>query len=55
VARKAKYTTALPVYVAQSVRDRINKIATEEELSLAQVLREIIDIGLPAREKRGQD
>lgn len=50
MARKARYLRALPVYVEPEVRERIDRMAEQEELSLAQVIREIIEIGLPVRE-----
>jgi predicted DNA-binding protein len=54
MARKAQYTKALPVYVKQPIKDRIEAVATNEDISMAQVIREIIDEGIEAREKRGQ-
>jgi cytidylate kinase len=52
MARRAKYTTALPVYVEPSVKERIEALADRENISMAQVIREIIDGGLGARERR---
>lgn len=46
MARKAKYTRALPVYVTPKVRARLDEIAKDRELSLAEVTRELIDVGL---------
>lgn len=46
MARKAKYTYALPVYVTPAVRERILEIAERNELSQAEVVRDIIDRGL---------
>lgn len=46
MARKAKYTAALPVYVTPAVRAEILKIADEREVSQAEVVRELIDRGL---------
>lgn len=46
MARKAKYTQALPVYVTPEVRARILKIADEQERSQAEVVRELINGGL---------
>lgn len=48
--RHARYTTALPVYVEPDRRKRIQAIADRERISMAQVIREIIDAGLLARE-----
>lgn len=55
MARKARFTTALPVYVEPDRKERILKIADTEEISQAQVIREIIDAGLEAREQRHRD
>lgn len=49
MARVAKYTDALPVYVRPEVKERITKIADREQISMAQVIREIIDMGLEPR------
>jgi cytidylate kinase len=50
--RKAQYTKALPVYVQEDRKERILRIADAEDISMAQVIREIIDAGLEARERR---
>ena len=49
MARVAQYTLALPVYVRPVVKERIEQIADREQISMAQVIREIIDMGLEAR------
>jgi hypothetical protein len=46
VARKAKYTKALPVYVTPAVRARLDEIAEIKDLSVAEVTRRLIDEGL---------
>lgn len=46
MARKAKYTAALPVYVETDVRDEIKRIADAMEISQAEVVRELIAVGL---------
>lgn len=50
--REAKYTQALPVYVTATVRERIEKIATDCRVSLAEVIRDIIDHGIDGAEAR---
>lgn len=52
MARKAKYTDALPVYVAPEIRARILRIAEEYDISQAEVTRQALDAGLPAVEER---
>lgn len=52
MARVAQYTDALPVYVTPEVRKRIKDIADREQVSQAEVVRDIIDIGLPEREPK---
>jgi hypothetical protein len=54
MARRAHYTQALPVYVEPDRKARILAIADREEVSMAQIIREIIDAGLAAREQRSQ-
>lgn len=46
MARKAKYTEALPVYVTPEVRARILKIAEDQEISQAEVVRALLEVGL---------
>lgn len=46
MARKAKYTQSLPVYVVPGVRERILEIADRQEVSQAEVVRDLIDKGL---------
>lgn len=45
MARVAKYTQALPVYVTPEVRERILEIADVEQISQAEVVRHLIDRG----------
>jgi cytidylate kinase len=52
MVKRAQYTKALPVYVIPSVKARIEAVAEREDTSMAQVIRDIIDAGLEAREKR---
>jgi hypothetical protein len=52
VARVAKYTQALPVYVTKETRAVILEIADREEISQAEVVRELIDLGLAVRQSR---
>lgn len=52
MARKARFTAALPVYVEQQTRDRINRIAEQFDLSQAEVVRMVVNEGLPAVELR---
>lgn len=49
MALTAKYTDALPVYVTAEVRQRIRATADREEISQAQVVREIIEAGIDKR------
>lgn len=46
MARKAQYTKSLPVYVTPRVRDYVNQIATDYEVSQAEVVRLLIDLGM---------
>lgn len=46
MARKAQYTKALPVYVTPEVRARLDEIADDLEISLAEVVRQLVDRGL---------
>lgn len=46
MARKAKYTEALPVYVTPKTRGRILGISKEYEVSQADVVRLLVDLGL---------
>lgn len=57
MARTAKYTKALPVYVTAEVRRRLDNIAETKAISLAEVIRDIIDVGLDDAETRwfGED
>lgn len=51
MVRKAKYTEALPVYETPAMRDRIKRIADDYEVSQAQVVRDILAIGIETAEK----
>lgn len=51
MARVAQYTDALPVYVRPEVKKEIERIADRERISMAQVIREIIDVGLEPRDR----
>jgi len=50
MAVKAKYTQPLQVVETPETRDRIKAIADREGISQAQVIREVLADGLPARE-----
>lgn len=52
VARVARFTEALPVYVTPEVRRRLDKLASDHRVSLAEVIRDIIDVGLDDAELR---
>lgn len=52
MARKARYTQALPVYVMPDVRRRLDQLAERHCVSLAEIVRDIIDTGLDAAEDR---
>lgn len=52
MARTAKYTKALPVYVTAEVRRRLDNIAEAKSISLAEVIRDIIDLGIDDAEIR---
>lgn len=47
----ATLTDPIPVLLTPYQRDRVRKIAKDEGISMALVVREILDKGLPAREK----
>lgn len=50
MAVKAKYEAPLQVVETKQMRDRIVAIAEREEISQAQVIREILAAGIEARE-----
>lgn len=52
MARVAKYTEALPVYETPAIRARIKKIADDNNVSQAEVVRDIIDVGIDDAEIR---
>lgn len=52
MARKARYTQALPVYVTPDTRQRLDAIAESHCVSLAEVVRDLIDTGLDDAEAR---
>lgn len=52
MARTARYTKALPVYVTPEVRRRLDALAERHSVSLAEVVRDIIDVGLDGAEAR---
>lgn len=47
----ATLTDPIPVLLTPQQRARVAKIAKDEGISMALVVREILDKGLPAREK----
>lgn len=47
----ATLTSPIPVLLTPEERARVRKIAKDEGISMALVVREILDKGLPAREK----
>lgn len=52
---KAKYTAPLQVVETEAIRARIIAIADAEEISQAQVIRDIIADGISTRERRSAD
>jgi len=54
MAVTAKYTQPLQVVETPETRDRIKAIADREGISQAQVIREVLAYGLPARERRSE-
>ena len=52
MAVKAKYEAPLQVVETREMRDRIVAIAEREEISQAQVIRDILAAGIEARENR---
>lgn len=50
MAVKKKFTQPLQVVETEEMRDRINTIAEAENISQAQVIRELIAAGIEARE-----
>lgn len=52
MARTARYTKALPVYVTPEVRRRLDALAEKGCVSLAEIVRDIIDAGIDEAEAR---
>lgn len=52
MARKSKYTQPLQVVTRPDQRARIEAIAERDEVSMAEVVRDIIDLGIDEREAR---
>jgi predicted DNA-binding protein len=52
VAHTARYTRALPVYVTPAVREQLDQLAEKHCVSLAEIVRDIIDHGLPRARRR---
>lgn len=55
MAVTAKYTAPLQVVETQPMRDRINAIAELEEISQAQVIRDILAHGIEWREREARE
>lgn len=54
MAVKKKYTNPLQVVATPEQRARIMKIAEDDEVSQAAVIRDMIDMALDAREKKSK-
>lgn len=54
MALKAKYTQPLQVVATPEMRAEIVQISEEQEVSQAQVIRELIQLGLEARRGVGR-
>jgi len=52
VARKARFTNALPVYVTPETRKRLDRMSEDYDISLAEVTRYCIEHGITAAEGR---
>jgi hypothetical protein len=50
VAVTARYTEQIVALVEADVRERLDRVAEEEGISVGQVIRESLDLGLPLRE-----
>lgn len=46
MARKQRFTKALPVYVTPAMREEVDGIAEQWEISLAETIRVLIELGL---------
>jgi cytidylate kinase len=55
VAVTAQYTKALPVYLTEEHRQRIKAIADRENISQAQVVRDLVTHSLMIREAQRND
>lgn len=55
MAVQAKYTAPLQVVETRDMRDRIMAIADDEEISQAQVIRDILAAGIDAREEASRE
>lgn len=55
MAVKAKFRAPLQVVETEEMRDRIVAIAEREEISQAQVIREILAEGIEAREAKSAE
>lgn len=54
MAVKAKYTNPISVVETPEVRARIARIADREDLSQAEVIRQMIQMALDERERRSE-
>lgn len=52
MARKARFTNALPVYVTPETRKRLDRMSEDYDISLAEVTRYCIEHGITAAEGR---
>lgn len=52
MALSAKYTKPLQIVATPKMREDVEEIAEREERSLADVYRELIDLGLKSRARR---
>lgn len=55
MAVKAKYQAPLQVVETEEMRNRVTAIADAEEISQAQVIRDILAAGIEAREALSRD
>lgn len=54
MAVKAKYTQPIQVVETQETRDVLKAISDRDEVSMAQVIRDCIDLGLEEKRRRGE-
>ncbi len=52
MARTAKYTAMIPVYHTPEQRQRIKDLADRAGVSQAEIIRDIIDVGIDEAEAR---